>query len=219
MSTSKLRYHSNTLWYQSKQEALILKFLRYWSCKLQYLGSIFDIEVCKLRYQSCVRDIKDFSETLISKIKLRYWMSSPSISKSFTQYWRYLRFFDIEVIASISKVLLRYRRLFQGQSSSLSNESHHPVSCIHATDIFVFQEYISSRHFNHFMLQSPSASFESVPPFMYAYVLDHEIPKQANWSVLHLLIKIWMCLVNWASVVINWSQHYRLLLSSHITVI
>jgi hypothetical protein len=76
----------------------------------------------KLRYRSCVRDIKDFSETSISKTKRRYRMSKPqiSISKIFTRFPRYLKFVDVEEVNSISKVLLR--SLFQGQSHFLSNE-------------------------------------------------------------------------------------------------
>ncbi len=89
----------------------------------------------------------------ISKTHCRYSisMSSPqtSISKNFTRYRRYLKFVDVEDVTSISRVLLRYWSFVQGLSHSLSNESQHPVSCIHATDIFAFQEDISStsRHY------------------------------------------------------------------------
>ena len=102
----------------------------HWSWISHPISKHFDIEVVyaiskifqKLRYRSQHFDIVSQTHTL------RY-------RSFFTQYRRYLKNFYIEDVTSILKVLLRYRSLFQGPSRSLSNESQHPVSFMHATDL------------------------------------------------------------------------------------
>ncbi len=130
-----LRYWSTFIEYRTLYRSTSISKLKnfdievHWNwIQLQKLKH-FDIEVVyaisktfqKLRYRSQHFDI--VSQTHI----LRY-------RGFFTLHRRYLKNFDIEDVTSISKVLLRYKSLFQGLSRSLSNESQHPVSFIHATD-------------------------------------------------------------------------------------
>ncbi len=132
----------------------------YRSTSISKLKS-FDIEECtgveyRTRYQS----------TSISKLCMRYRRHFRNFDIEANTSILYLKptYFYIEVSlhyiegtsktiskvpqkTSISKVLLRYRSLFQVPSRSLSNESQHTVSFIHVTaGIFcVFQEYIQCR--------------------------------------------------------------------------
>ncbi len=130
-----LQYRSTFLVYRTLIESTSISKLKnfdikvHWNWILHPISKHFDIKVVyaiskifqKLRHWSQHFDIVPQNHTL------RY----PSF---FTLYRRYLKNLDIEDVTSIWQVLLRYRSLSQGPSRSLSNESQHPVSFIHATD-------------------------------------------------------------------------------------
>jgi hypothetical protein len=101
------------------------------------------------------------------------------------------KFFDVEDVTSISKVLLRYRGLFQGPSRFLSKESQHLVSWIHATGIFSFQEDISRRNFNHFRVQSPLAASESQESPCDCSPIQKSTPASAeSWLRGYILVRL-----------------------------